>query len=165
MGRSRPIAPVDTIWLNMDRPDNLMVIESLVLLGSTPDWDRLLEVLQERLVERYPVFRQRPRPASAPWARPRWADDPDFRLERHVQRATLPAPGDDAALQAYVEQFLHLPLDRDRPCWQMHLVEGYGDGAALFSPVPPRSGRRDRAGPGAARADRPRCGRRHRPGC
>ena len=31
---TRLIGPVDTIWLNMDRPNNLMVIDSLVISPS-----------------------------------------------------------------------------------------------------------------------------------
>ena len=56
----RPVAPSDALWLNMDRPNNLMVIVSLVFLESVPDWERVAEILRERVVARYPVFRQRP---------------------------------------------------------------------------------------------------------
>ncbi len=128
----RRIGPVDTIWLNMDRPENLMVIESLMLLESVPDWDRVVDVVRTRMVEPYPVFRERPVPPHRPWNMPRWEPDPDFRLERHLHRVRLPAPGDDAALQRYVDRHLHRPLDRGHPLWEAHLIEGYGDGAAVF---------------------------------
>ena len=38
----RSIDPVDTIWLNMDRPDNLMVIESLMMTDGPVDPERLV---------------------------------------------------------------------------------------------------------------------------
>ena len=50
----------DVLWLNMDRPTNLMVIVSVVLLESVPDWDRVLDLLRIRILEPYPVFSQQP---------------------------------------------------------------------------------------------------------
>ena len=132
MSGRRRIGPVDTIWLNMDRPNNLMVIESVMFLDTAPDWDRLVEVVRRRMVERFPVFHQRPVPPGLPLGLPHWEDDPDFSLARHVHRVTLPPPGDDAALQSLLEQHLHVPLDRAHPLWQIHLVEGYGSGAVVL---------------------------------
>ena len=62
---SRPIDAVDTIWLNMDRANNLMVIESLMMLEGQVDWDRFLDVLQQRVLDVYPVFSQRAVPARS----------------------------------------------------------------------------------------------------
>lgn len=128
----RRIGPVDTIWLNMDRPNNLMVIDSLVFLDEPVDWHRLQVVLRERLLGRFPVFRQRPAAPSVPWGMPYWEDDPEFMLDRHISRTRLPAPGDDEALRSYVEGHLGRPLDRSHPLWQATLVEGYGTGAVIF---------------------------------
>lgn len=124
----------DVLWLNMDRPTNLMVIVSVVLLESVPDWDRVLDVVRERIIEPYPVFSQRARRRRGPSGH-RWEDDPDFDLARHVTRVTLsgartPAEA-DAELQAYVEEHLPRPFDRSRPLWEVHLVDGHGPGAAL----------------------------------
>lgn len=134
---TRPIDPVDTIWLNMDRADNLMVIESLLTLEGPADWDRFLGLLQSRVVDLYPVFGQRPvwphRPLGLPLGMPHWEDDPDFALTRHIHRATLAAPGDDSALQDYVNDHISTPLERDRPLWEMHLIDGHGSGSAVYS--------------------------------
>lgn len=124
---------VDVLWLNMDRPTNLMVIVSVVLLESVPDWDLVLDVLRERLLAKYPVFTERARRPRGPFGRYRWEPDPDFDLAHHVHRATLtgPATDGDALLQAYVEEHLPRPFDHTRPLWEVHLVEGPGAGAAV----------------------------------
>ena len=129
----RPIDPVDTIWLNMDRPNNLMVIESLMTCAGPVDRDRFLDVLRTRVVDRYPVFRQRPVFSHVPMVMPHWENDPDFDVERHVRQAALPAPGGDATLQAYLNRHLGTPLPRDRPLWEIHLIDGYGDGSAIYA--------------------------------
>ena len=62
---------------------------------------------------------------------PRWEEDPRFELRRHVRRHRLPAPGDQATLEAFVGTLQSTPLDRDKPLWSAHLVDGFGDGAAI----------------------------------
>lgn len=129
----RQVDAVDTIWLNMDRPDNLMVIESVMTLDGPMDWDRFRTILMRRVVDRYPVFRQRPVASWIPFGMPHWEDDPDFDLERHLHPAVLDAPGDDTTLQAYVNRFVSAPLPRDKPLWEMHLIDGYDGGSAVYS--------------------------------
>jgi WS/DGAT/MGAT family acyltransferase len=119
------------MWLEMDRPNNLMVITSVVFLESQPAWDRLLQLVRHRVVARYPVFRQRPVPPRTPLGRPSWADDTDFDLARHVHRVRLPAPGPTGALQTYIGDLASRPLDPNHPLWEMHVVEGPDAGAAL----------------------------------
>ena len=129
----RSVAPVDTLWLTMDRPTNPMVIESLMMLDGPVDWDRFLDVLRRRVLDRYPVFRQRLVPSRLPLVPPQWEDDPDFSLDRHIYREVLARPGDDAALQAYLTSGISGQLPRDRPLWELHFIDGYGDGSAVFS--------------------------------
>ena len=129
----RPVGAVDGIWLNMDRPNNLMVIDSVMWFDDPVDWDRLIAVVEARLLDRYSVFRQRLVVGWFGLGSQHWEDDPDFSLERHLRKVTLPPPGDDASLQRYVESQMQVPLDRDHPLWELHLVDGYRGGAAVLS--------------------------------
>ncbi|HEX2808513.1 MAG TPA: wax ester/triacylglycerol synthase family O-acyltransferase [Kineosporiaceae bacterium] len=133
MTGNRPIGAVDTMWLNMDRPNNLMVIDSIMWFDGPVAWDRLVPVIEHRLLDRYPVFRQRPVASLSPIGMPHWQDDPDFSLSRHLHRVVLPPPGDDAELQRYVETQLHLPFDREHPLWEFHLIDGYRGGSAVYT--------------------------------
>ena len=133
MPSRRPVGAVDTMWLNMDRPNNLMVIDAVMWFDEPVDWDRLTMVVQHRLLERYPVFRQRPVGSAFRLGLPCWEDDPDFSLRRHLIRTRLPAPGDEPCLQRFVEDRMHEPFDRTHPLWQFHLVDGYRDGSAIVT--------------------------------
>ena len=126
------VNPVDAIWLNMDRPQNLMVIECLMFLDGPVDRERFEHVVRTRLLDLYPVFSRRPVPGRGRWGRARWRDTGELDLTRHLREVRLPAPGDDAALQAYVSEFLATPLPRDRPLWDIHLIEGLAEGSAIF---------------------------------
>ena len=131
-GGEHRVNPVDAIWLGMDRVQNLMVIECVMFLDGPVDRARLDRVLQQRLIDAYPVFSRRPTVPTHRWAKSRWRDVPAFDLTQHVREVRLPAPGDDKALQEYVGSFLATPLPRDRPLWDIHLVEGLQDGSAIY---------------------------------
>ena len=130
--REHRVNPVDAIWLNMDRPQNLMVIECLMFLDGPVDRERFEQVVRTRLLDLYPVFSRRPLPARGRWGRARWRDVGEVDLGQHLREVRLPAPGDDEALQAYVGGFLATPLPRDRPLWDIHLIEGLAEGSAIF---------------------------------
>jgi diacylglycerol O-acyltransferase / wax synthase len=130
--RRRKLNPVDTIWLNTDHAENRTVIEALLLVEGALDRARFEQVLRTRLVDRFPVFRERIVPGRFPGSRPSWGEIPGFRVADHVVAATLPSPGDDSALQRYVAGFLSAPLGGHRPLWEIHVIDGYGSGTAVF---------------------------------
>ncbi|MGI9197299.1 MAG: wax ester/triacylglycerol synthase family O-acyltransferase [Candidatus Nanopelagicales bacterium] len=133
MAEVQSMSAQDALWLTMDRPNNLMVIDGVMLLRGHPDWDDLLKVIQERVVDRFAVFRCRAIPSvnrgglTAPatigevgWA---WQTDPDFDIARHARRVPLPEPAGIAQLEEYVGEQRARPLDRERPLWEVTLVE------------------------------------------
>ncbi len=124
----------DAAWLRMDSPTNLMVINSLLFFETTPDWDRLRANHVERIVERFPRFRQIARPGGA-LNGAHWEDDPQFDPGDHFHRIALPAPGDREALKTLIGDLVTAPLDHGRPLWEVHLIEGVADGAVLLTRV------------------------------
>jgi WS/DGAT/MGAT family acyltransferase len=123
------MAPADAAWLRMDRPTNLMVVNSVMWFDEPIDGTSLRKVLQERLVDRFPRFRQRAVEDHGVW----WEDAADFDLEDHLHPVQLPAPAGRAELEEFVARQLSIPLDRARPLWELFVVEPYaGGGSALF---------------------------------
>lgn len=132
-GNKRSVSAVDALWLNMDTPENLMVIEGVMMFGGRVDRERATRVLQMRLPDRYPVFRQIPVASRNPLGGYNWVDAPDFDIDDHVIMAELAAPGDDETLQRYVSTLMSRPLDRDKPLWEVHLVDGYRGATAMVA--------------------------------
>ena len=125
---------VDTAWLRMDSPVNLMMIVGVWILrpGIT------LEALRERVRERLLPHRRFVQCAREDATGAHWRNDPDFRLERHVvARALRPARGRTAeqALQARVADLAMQPLDPAHPLWQFELVEDHAGGSALIARI------------------------------
>jgi WS/DGAT/MGAT family acyltransferase len=121
----------DAAWLHMDRDTNPMVVNSLSLLGGAPDVETISRLLEDRLVSRFPRFRQRI--ADPLGRRPAFEDDPNFDLRAHLHRRALPSPGDRAALAALVGDLVTAPLDPNGPLWHVYVIEGFeGDRAAVL---------------------------------
>lgn len=122
------MSPVDTAWLRMDSPGNLMMIVGVDVFDGPCDEPRLRKVLQEHLL---PYFRFRARvveDATGAW----WEEDEDFDLDRHLVRIGLPGRGGTRELQRLVAQLAGQALDAQRPLWQFHLVENFDHGHALI---------------------------------
>ncbi|MBF6093639.1 WS/DGAT/MGAT family O-acyltransferase [Nocardia cyriacigeorgica] len=58
---------------------------------------------------------------------PVWVDDPNFDLDYHVRRVGLPRPAGRAELAELIGDIASRPMDRDRPLWEMSVVEGLED--------------------------------------
>ena len=126
------LSSADAAWLHMDRPTNLMVINSILLFDEELDWERLTKIVGDRLVAPYPRFRQRVIEGGPLLGAAHWQDDPDFELARHMHRRGLPAPADMEALRSLAGDLASMPLDREKPLWEMYLIDGPGEGSAVI---------------------------------
>jgi len=68
---------------------------------------------------------------------PVWVDDPHFNIHYHVRHAALPRPGDERQLKRLSGRIMSQQLDRDKPLWEIWIVEGLNDGDhfALISKI------------------------------
>lgn len=123
---------VDTAWLRMDHPTNLMMITGVMTFDEPLDFERVKRVIEKRLLK-FDRFRQRVVETRNPLRAPNWELDPHFTLDAHLHRVGLPEPGDKAALEHLVSDLLSTPLDTTKPLWQFHVVENYGNGSAIIS--------------------------------
>jgi WS/DGAT/MGAT family acyltransferase len=125
------LSPNDTLWLNMDTAENLMVIESVMWFHHRLDADRVMQAVQERMIDRYPVFRWKPRFSEAVGGRDEWVEDLDFDLARHITVAELGGAGGRAELQAFLEERFVEPIPHDRPLWRAYILSGQDFGALM----------------------------------
>ena len=127
MSKRERISPVDTAWLRMDRPTNLMMIVGIMMFDGALDYARLRRTLEARLLP-YRRFRQKVvHDATGAW----WEDDAEFDLDGHLHHVVLPAGDRKAELQKMAAELMSTPLDPNRPLWSFHLVDRYDGGSAL----------------------------------
>ncbi len=125
--KKEPMRKVDTAWLRMETPHNLMMITGLMFLDSMPDLKLFTEVLKRNFLS-YRRFRQLAlRNSSGSY----WQSDRYFDMAAHVRRVALPGPAGYTELQDYVSNLASTPLDKNKPLWSFHLVENYAKGPVV----------------------------------
>jgi WS/DGAT/MGAT family acyltransferase len=125
-----PLAEVDSAWLRMDDPTNLMVVTGVIVLDEPLTFEQVRETVIARLLE-FPRFRQRV-VDDVLVGTAHWEPDDRFSLDYHFVQATLPENASEAALQAFVSELMSQPLNPRRPLWQFHFVPSYQGGSALI---------------------------------
>jgi WS/DGAT/MGAT family acyltransferase len=83
-----------------------------------------------------PLFRRRAYRSLSTLGQWAWADDQDIDLEHHVRHSALPRPGRIRELLALTSRLHSTLLDRQRPLWEMHMIEGLEDGrVAVYTKI------------------------------
>jgi diacylglycerol O-acyltransferase / wax synthase len=100
-------------------------------LDRAPSWDALVARV-DRLSRLMPALRQRVIESPFGLTAPRWSYDPHFDLDWHVRRVAAPAPRTREAVLQFARRSAMDAFDRDRPLWELTLVEGIEDGEAAL---------------------------------
>jgi diacylglycerol O-acyltransferase len=127
---------LDAEFLHLEDESSPMHIAGLCVLdGPVPSRQEATALLKAKLAL-MPRYRKRVRVPFGELGRPVWVDDVQFDLDYHLRRTALPAPGDAAALQTLMGRLMAQRLDRDRPLWELWIVEGLEAGRwAMISKV------------------------------
>ena len=121
------LSALDASFLHLEDATTHMHVSSvLVFAGDPPPYDELVGGIERRL---HLVPRYRQKLGFVPFAqgRPQWVDDPHLNLRYHVRHTALPSPGSEDQLKALAGRVFSQPLDRDKPLWEIWLVEGLED--------------------------------------
>jgi len=118
------LSPLDCVFLQIENDTQQMHVGWLMTFdGPAPAYEAFCEHIESRL-DVVPRYRQRVQRMPLDLARPMWVDDPHFSLTHHLRHTAIPSPGDEARLLALCGRVLGQRLDRDRPLWEMWLIEG-----------------------------------------
>ena len=110
-----------------DRRISLAIGGLVVLEGPAPDYPALVSTLGAR-IGGCPRLQQKLRLRPFDLGPPAWVDDLNFDLAHHVRHAALPRPGGDTELFAFVADQMARRLDRDRPLWNISVIDGLAGG-------------------------------------
>jgi diacylglycerol O-acyltransferase / wax synthase len=122
------LTALDTSFLRLEAGGAHMHVASvLVFGGEAPHYDEFCDAIEEAL-PLVPRYRQKVAEVPLGQGRPVWVDDPHFNLRYHVRHSALPAPGSTEQLRRVAARLFSQRLDRNKPLWEINLVEGLEDG-------------------------------------
>ncbi len=126
------LSGLDASFLYMETPTLHMHVSMAAVFdpSTVPDGYSFRKVRQ-MIVDRIPlapVFQRRLVEVPMRLGHPVWVDDPEFDIDNHLRRAALPSPGGMRELGDFAADINSRQLHRDRPLWEMWVVEGLEDG-------------------------------------
>ena len=129
------LTALDAAFLYLERTGQLLHVAGIYPVAGALDFQRQVSDLASRL-HLIPRYTHRVVRVPLGLAHPTWEPDPRFDIRNHVMRQVLRPPGDDAQLIKLVSRLFAQPLDRRRPLWEVHQIDGYqGDRSVLFAKV------------------------------
>lgn len=122
------LTPLDASFLHLEDASSPMHVAAVMVFdGEPPAYDDFVSFVESRL-HLVPRYRQKLAQVPLGQGRPRWVDDEDFDVRFHVRATGLPRPGTEYELQVLAARVLSHQLTRERPLWEMWLVEGLEGG-------------------------------------
>ena len=126
------LSGLDASFLYLESGAQLMHVCGLIVIDpeTMPDgyeFETFKKELSRRLSD-VPMFNRKLKTVPGGIDFPVWVPDEEFDIDRHVHRLAVPSPGGDRELSDLVGHLAGIPLDRSRPLWEMHVIEGMASG-------------------------------------
>lgn len=132
--------PTDAIFLLGESREHPMHVGGLQLFELPEGAGRgFVRELYDRLVAQddfQPTFRKHPAAFVGGIANLGWSYDKDVDVDYHVRRSAVPSPGRIRELLELTSRWHSSLLDRHRPLWETHIIEGLKDGRfAIYTKI------------------------------
>ncbi|MET0929363.1 MAG: wax ester/triacylglycerol synthase family O-acyltransferase [Aeromicrobium sp.] len=132
--------PTDSMFLLVESREHPMHVGGLQLFvppeDSGPEFVREMLEAFRHPPEISPLFRKRPAEPVGSLGNTWWSTDETIDAEYHVRHSAVPRPGRIRELLQLTSRWHGSLLDRHRPLWEAHVVEGLADGRiAVYSKI------------------------------
>ncbi len=129
------LTSVDASFLYFERKEAPLHIGGISIFESEIPFEDFIAHVSSKM-PLLPRYRQKVIPVPYNAGHPTWEFDPDFDIRRHILPVQLKAPGTFDQLRELAEQIESGMLDRNKPLWELHLVQGLeGKRTVLISKV------------------------------
>jgi diacylglycerol O-acyltransferase / wax synthase len=131
MADAKKLSSLDASFLYLETPEMPMHVGSMAIFRLPADYkgdffEEFRAMISSRL-HVAPILKVRLEKTPLDIDHPSWVEDDQFDIDRHIFRASLPAPRDRATLERIVGWMHAKLLNRARPLWEFYVFEGMKD--------------------------------------
>ena len=127
----RKLSSMDASFLYLETPEMPMHVGSMAIFrlpeGHAGNFFEEFKAMIAARLHLAPILKARLEKTPLDIDHPSWVEDDQFDIDRHIFRATLPAPHDRATLERIVGWMHAKLLNRARPLWEFYVFEGMQD--------------------------------------
>ena len=131
MADAKKLSSMDASFLYLETPEMPMHVGSMAIFRLPENYSgNFFEDFKAMIASRLhiaPILKARLEKAPLDIDHPSWVEDDQFDIDRHIFRASLPAPHDRATLERIVGWMHAKLLNRARPLWEFYVFEGMKD--------------------------------------
>ena len=131
MADAKKLSSLDASCLYLETPEMPMHVGSMAIFrlpeGYKGDFFEEFKAMIASRLHIAPILKARLEKAPLDIDHPSWIEDDQFDIDRHIFRASLPAPRDRATLERIVGWMHAKLLNRARPLWEFYVFEGMKD--------------------------------------
>src|SRR6266446_10122106 len=125
---AKKLSSMDASFLYLETPETPMHVGSMAIFRPRDGYEGdFFEDFKRTIAERLhlaPILKSRLAKTPLDIDHPSWVEDEQFDIDRHIFRASLPAPHDRAMLERTVGWMHAKLLNRARPLWEFYVFEG-----------------------------------------
>jgi len=121
------LSPVDAAFLYLERPEIPVHIAAVSIFDRPIPFEEFVASIESKL-PLVPRYRQKVVMPPYNLGLPTWEEDRDFDIRRHIFHVKLERPGGETELEALAGRTLSQLMDRSKPLWDVHVVDGLKDG-------------------------------------
>jgi diacylglycerol O-acyltransferase len=127
------LSGTDAAFLYLERKEIPLHIAAVCIFDGVIPYDDFVAAIDSKL---HLLPRYREIAVSPPFGigYPTWEYDRRFDIRRHIIRVTVNAPGDEAELEELAGRIFSVVMDRDKPLWEIYVVEGLQGGRGALIP-------------------------------
>jgi WS/DGAT/MGAT family acyltransferase len=131
----KQLSGIDVSFLNMETAAVFGHVSSMNIYDPTgvpggAGLEATKQIILERMDQLAP-FRRRLVEVPLGLDLPYWIEDPEFDIDFHVRHHAVPPPGTPEQLAEVVSRIVARPLDRNRPLWELYVIEGVDNGRLI----------------------------------
>jgi diacylglycerol O-acyltransferase / wax synthase len=128
------LSSLDASFLYLESSSSPTHVGGMSVFEGAMSFEKYFRFLEER-IHLVPRYRQRLAEVPFNLAHATLEDDPDFKLENHVKRHRLRRGITEAEVIEEALRVYEPPLDRSRPLWENHLLEGVKDRTVIVQKI------------------------------
>src|SRR5690242_11363716 len=124
---TRSLNGIDAAFLYLERKEIPLHIAGVCVLEGEVPFAEFVRSIDAKL-HLLPRYRQLVKEPPFHLGYPTWEDDPDFDIRRHIFHTRVESPGERHELEALASNILSQVMDRRKPLWDIHVIDGVAGG-------------------------------------